>query len=90
MPRRSSTPVQGHDLRAAVSQILDQLQRVRLRVHQPNLHADHHMLRRVAPHRPHDRLDELPVLLLHEVGAVVARIRDALRTAQIQVHGVGA
>ena len=90
VPRRPSPPVQGHDLRAAVAQILDQLQRVRLRVHEPNLHAHHNLRRSVAPHRPHDRLDELPVLLLHEVGAVVARIRDALRTAQIQVHGVGA
>ena len=90
VPRRPSTTVQGHDLRAAVAQILDQLQRVRLRVHEPNLHAHHNLRRSVAPHRPHDRLDELPVLLLHEVGAVVARIGDALRTAEIQVHGVGA
>ena len=90
VPRRPSTPVQGHDLRAAVAQILDQLQRVRLRVHEPYLHTHYHMWRRVAPHRPDDGLDELPVFLLHEVGPVVASIRDALRTAQIQVHGVGA
>ena len=90
MPRRPSTTVQRHDLRAAIAQILDQLQRVRLRVHEPNLHAHHNMWRSVAPHRPHDRLDELPVFLLHEVGPVVASIRNALRTAQVQIHGVGA
>ena len=43
MPRRSSPPVQRHDLRAAIPQILDELQRVRLRVHEPYLHTHHNM-----------------------------------------------
>ena len=90
MPRRSSPPVQRHDLRAAIPQILDELQRVRLRVHEPYLHTHHNFFRGVAPHRSHNGLDELPVLLLHEVRPVVASIRDALRTAQVQIHGVGA
>ena len=90
VPRRSSPPVQGHDLRAAIAQVLDQLQRVRLRVHEPYLHTHHNFFRGVAPHRSHNGLDELPVLLLHEVRPVVASIRDALRTAQVQIHGVGA